>query len=240
MKLEAKRLRQKKREEREGQPAPKRGRPPKRGKETAPTQPDSKPKVDEGPKAVVTPEPSGKRRRLRPMVMTPQGLKVKPAKVSSSKRKGEQKQPAKAGKQQRADNAEEEKPDPEKQQAAVNAEEETAGPEKQQLAVNAEANTHETENPPAGNAKPPEVENGRNAKRALKAKLALKKLVEHLPPVESKELSLPGLEFTKMSYTAINGATPLTSSKIGVILYTENFYVYEAKVPDFLQLHFKA
>ena len=73
------------------------------------------------------------------------------------------------------------------------------------------------------------------AKRVAKAKLALQKLHLTLPPEEAEAMQFPGLDFPQMSWTACHGAACLTS-RIGIILYQETYYVYDVRgVPDFLK-----
>ena len=88
-----------------------------------------------------------------------------------------------------------------------------------------------------------EAANDRHTKRMSKAKLALQKL-SNLPACEVKELMVPGPEFHRMSYT-IEGRLPLSMCKIGVVLYTETFYIYGSKemnavIPEVLKGYFQA
>ena len=67
-------------------------------------------------------------------------------------------------------------------------------------------------------------------KRINRAKLALRKLYDNLGPLQVKDACLPALGYPKLSFTAISG--PGTCN-IGVVLYTESFYVYRnAKIPE--------
>ena len=71
-------------------------------------------------------------------------------------------------------------------------------------------------------------------KRAAKAKLAFQKLSDNLGSQDCKEILLPGPAFDKLSWTAL--PLKLGACKIGVILYSENFYVYkDAMVPEYLK-----
>ena len=77
-------------------------------------------------------------------------------------------------------------------------------------------------------------------KRQQRAKLGLEKLAAALPDEEASLISLPGPSFDAMSWTAIHPAAVMTS-KIGVILYAENFYVSKVEcVPAILQDLFQA
>ncbi len=70
-------------------------------------------------------------------------------------------------------------------------------------------------------------------KRAAKAKLAFQKLSDNLGSQDCKEILLPGPAFDKLSWTAL--PLKLGACKIGVVLYSENFYVYkDAMVPEYL------
>ena len=78
-----------------------------------------------------------------------------------------------------------------------------------------------------------------SAKRLAKAKLALQKLADNMGSQDVKELYLPGPAFDKMSYTL--PAPNLSACSIGVLLYTETFYIYKnAKVPEYLKEQLQA
>lgn len=79
----------------------------------------------------------------------------------------------------------------------------------------------------------PEVKSEASQKRALKARLGLQKLADNLISIDIEEMSMPGPAFDKLSWTAL--PTKLNACRIGVILYSENFYVSKnAVVPDYL------
>ena len=76
--------------------------------------------------------------------------------------------------------------------------------------------------------------NGRTAKRQERAKLALQKLADNMGSMDTKELYLPGPEFSKITYTI--PAPSLVSCSVGVLLDRESFYVYKkATIPQFLE-----
>lgn len=77
-------------------------------------------------------------------------------------------------------------------------------------------------------------------KRVQRAKLGLEKLAAALPDEEATLITLPGPAFAAMSWTAVHPSAVRTS-KIGVVLYAENFYVNKVEsVPEFLKDLFQA
>lgn len=79
--------------------------------------------------------------------------------------------------------------------------------------------------------------NDAHSKRVARASLALQKL-QNLPSVERNEMSLPGPTFDKLSFT-VASTMQFSLCKIGVVLYSETFYVYGTKkrpvvIPDIL------
>ena len=90
-----------------------------------------------------------------------------------------------------------------------------------------------------GEVAPVKEKSAAELKRMSKAKLGLQKLFDNLNSKDAKEMGVPGPAFAKMSWTA--PAPHLSASNIGIILYSETFYVTKnAKLPDYLQTALQA
>ena len=262
-KLQAKRDRALKKEANKDKPPARKGRPPKKPAENGNAPMDNATKVSniggesKQPKEPVIPvddedakipptqatppvKQPVKRRRLRAMVMTPQGMVLK----NNLKPCAPHLKPSKAasGSAESVSDAHlgvppsEEKIDPE------TAGQKPARKKSKEKKLEKDLKPNANQAPEADDAEQRAIgkKSAASEKRAQKARLALKKMSENLTSSEISECGMPGPGFEKMSYTALP-VKPLSSCKIGVILYTETFYVYQnAIVPEWLSDYVQA